>query len=146
MRYIIYEELYEKADLIMICRYDGETKQVEPDDTTPEQFANYVYTDQYVTPIKTVKGSADDSVPVRRIGGEKIDFVYSSDDPELQKGKSYLMFLREGTAISNDDVKYYKIIGGLQGYFYIESDGTLNVLNVDEKDKELLTQFYNSIK
>ena len=140
------DELAQRAELIMICRFDGRTVQVEPDDTASAEFANSIYTDRYVTPLKVAKGNPAESIPIRTVGGESGNIVYSSDEPVLQAGKSYFVYLKQGTQIRRDDVVHYKMFAGYQSCIPINDDGTLDIRYVDAEDIEEVTQLYESVK
>lgn len=147
--YIDYslEEMESRSAVIMICRYDGNEIQVEPDDTAPDIYANGVFTDRYVTPLKVLKGSVAESVPVRTVGGEVGNVVYAGDEVVLEKGRSYLLYLKEGTPIRRDDVKHYKMFsGGTQGCIPILDDGSLDTTYVDADDIDEITRLYESVK
>lgn len=148
--YIDYssEEMESRADVIMICRYNGRTVYVEPDDTAPATYANDVFTDYYVTPLKIVKGSVTaESVPIRIVGGESGEIIYTSNEIVLENGKSYFIFLKEGVPVRSDDVDHYKMLsGGTEDCIPILEDGTLDMTNVDANDADEIAQLYDSVK
>ena len=147
--YIDYsaDELEDKASVIMICRYDGQEVQVLPDETAPASYAGESFIDRYVTPLKVAKGSVTDSVAIRTRGGVRDNIIYSSDEITLEKGRSYFIYLKEGTSVRENDNPHYKMIsGGTQGCALILDDGTLDKTYIDPDDADEITRLYNSIK
>ena len=147
--YIDYsaDELEDKASVIMICRYDGQEVQVLPDETAPASYAGESFIDRYVTPLKVAKGSVSDSVAIRTRGGVRDNIIYSSDEITLEKGRSYFIYLKEGTSVRENDNPHYKMFsGGTQGCALILDDGTLDMTYIDPDDADEITQLYNSIK
>lgn len=147
--YIDYsaDELEDKASVIMICRYDGQEVQVLPGEAAPASYVGESFIDRYVTPLKAAKGSVSDSDAIRTRGGVRDNIIYSSDEITLEKGRSYFIYLKEGTSVRENDNPHYKMFsGGTQGCALILDDGTLDMTYIDPDDADEITQLYNSIK
>lgn len=140
-------ELEDKAAVIMICRYDGDEVQVLPDETASDSYAGESFIDRYVTPLKVAKGDVADSVAVRTRGGVRDNVIYSSDEVTLEKGRSYFLYLKEGSPVrKNDNIHYKMFSGGTQGCIPINDDGTLDTAYIDAEDIEAVNRLYDSIK
>ncbi len=136
------DELYDDADIIIVGKYDGKSFTVVPDQTKEENVIGTLFTDQVVSCERVIKGDAQGDIRVRRIGGKTDERNLSSNDPELQEGKQYLLFLTAGPSVVEGDTENYKIVGGL-GIFPIDSDGNLDVSSQDEQDAQRLLEIYS---
>ncbi len=136
------DDMYEKSDIVVVGEFDGVSYTVVPDDTKDENTVGTLFTDQVVSCERVIKGDAQGDIRVRRIGGKTDDRNLSSNDPELQEGKQYLLFLTAGPSVVEGDTENYKIVGGL-GIFPIDSDGNLDVSSQDEQDAQRLLEIYS---
>lgn len=136
-------ELKDNADLIITASFDGTISTFTVDENVGTYRSDLAYTQQFVTPTVTIKGSAPETVNIRRIGGTNKDGIpVTSNDPELTSGKSYLLYLRENEPASQDDGQSFSIID----FFEIKSDGTLDTKNRSEQDAAAINALYNEHK
>lgn len=136
-------ELKDNADLIITASFDGTISTFTVDENVGTYRSDLAYTQQFVTPTVTIKGSAPETVNIRRIGGiNKEGIPVTSNDPELTSGKSYLLYLRENEPASQDDEQSFCIID----FFEIKTDGTLDTKNRSEQDAATIIALYNEHK
>ena len=133
------EELADKSDLIVICRYDGITSQITPDQNAAG-YTNNVYTQQTAKLINTIKGNAPSDINIRRIGGtDSSGNVVRSNDPELTAGKQYMLYLSKlPPATSTDNSESYSIID----CFEIDESGNLDISGKTEEDADEINTLY----
>ena len=84
-----------------------------------------IYTDYLVRVDQRLRGLPEATVRVRRLGG-KLDGCtqQNPDEPILTIGGQHLLFLHEFT-VPNAPMPAYSAIGGPQGYWRLNADGTV---------------------
>jgi hypothetical protein len=84
-----------------------------------------VYTDYLVRVEQRLRGLPEPTVRVRRLGGTLDGCTQQNpDEPPLVVGERRLLFLHEFT-VPNSSVSAYSAIGGPQGHWGLNADGTV---------------------
>jgi len=93
----------------------------------PQRRPNWrqIYTDYLVRVDQRLRGLPEATILVRRLGG-KLDGCtqQNPDEPPLAVGDQHLLFLHE-FSLSNAPTPAYSAIGGPQGYWDLNADGTV---------------------
>ena len=84
-----------------------------------------IYTDYVVRVDQRVRGVPGDTIRVRRAGGTLDGCTQQNpDEPPLAIGDQRLLFLHEFT-VPNTPTPAYSVIGGPQGHWRLNADGTV---------------------
>jgi hypothetical protein len=137
--------LANHSDLVIVGEFVKVDKAKRGVDSTRLKM-EIVYTDNHVKVIQIVKNTTNnnikigDDVIVRLIGGtaDGLTVIEDGEKEVLNEGKMVL-FLGDGekslTLPKTPDKKYYSIMGGPSGTFYLSSDGIAKSERVEAPNK-----------
>lgn len=140
------DELEEKADIIVVAEYTGNTNQVVVDENVKPDAWSPVYTDHIFKVTEIAKGKVGEEVNIRIDRGTLDGITYDTTDSyDFEKGEKYFLYLKKGENIVENDVDNYYLFAGSQCRFEIDGEGKIDLSGEDSEDAPGVQAIYDTV-